>query len=201
MNTVDRHLESGGRNGASSGAARNNPWMVRYTMVLAVCVLVAIVLGASVTSEIHPIPGSSVPHVSLSAGEETSLEQTHALVAIAASILILGLAVWIQLAEKRAWLRGLGWAAAAVVVVSCLLGMSSVLQSIPHAAGFFHALLAHILLSLVVAMAVGLSRRPERHQILEDSGKPSLRSLAAVVPSLAFLQVLLGAAYRHEVMA
>jgi heme A synthase len=198
MKAVTHDKESGGRSRSASEVALSNPWLFRYAVALACCVLIAITLGALVTGEIQPIPGS--PPVSPPSAIEITLEQVHLAVAVFAGALVLGLAVWLQLAAKRAWPGRLGWAAAAVVLVDCVSGTGSTLRSHPHAAGFFHASLAHILLSLVVAITVGVAQRPDGYQPLEDSGKPSLRSLAISVPSLAFLQVLLGAAYRHDVM-
>jgi cytochrome c oxidase assembly protein subunit 15 len=173
--------------------------MFYYAAVVAFCVLIAIVLGASITSEIHPIPGSNLPQVSPFGAATTPLEHVHTAATLAAGVLILGLAVWLQLVEKRGWLRRLGWLAVAVVVIGCLSGMSSILQSFPRTGGFFHAMLAHVLFSLAVVMAVGALKQ-EHTDLLEDSGKPPLRSMGVVVPFLAFLQVLLGAAYRHDVM-
>ena len=54
-----------------------SPWMFRYAVGLALCVLVLIVLGAALTSEIQPLPGADVPVVSASTPGEISLEQGH----------------------------------------------------------------------------------------------------------------------------
>jgi heme A synthase len=70
----------------------------------------------------------------------------------------------------------------------------------PRAAGFFHALFAQCLLSIVVAATAGAYASNEPVEMLEDSGRPSLRTLALVAPHLTLLQVVLGAAFRHGLM-
>jgi heme A synthase len=183
-----------------SGASSQSPWMFRSAVMLAVCALGLIVLGASVTSEIQPMPGSVKPVVSPSKQADVLLLQAHTVMAWAVGILTLGLAIWFQSAETRAWLRWLAWTALAVVLVETWTGARNTLESLPRAAGFLHALLAQLLLSIVIAIAVGVAGRPERDQPVNDSGRPPLRSLAAAMLSLALLQILLGAAYRHGLM-
>lgn len=51
---------------------------------------------------------------------------------------------------------------------------------------------------MLLSIVVELYKVPGKYPLLVDSGKPSLRSLAPVMPALAFLQVVLGAAYRHD---
>ena len=175
-----------------------SPWMFRYAAVLALCVFCLIVLGASITSTIQPVPAT---HFSLGVGgptpTEALLEQAHFIAGlVVVSILTLGLAVWLQFAERRAWMRWLGWAALVIVAIEGWSGMQSV-RPLPGALGFVHALLAPALLSMVVAIALGANVGRERGPLLEDPGQPSFRSLAVVVPSWLFFQVLLGAAFRH----
>jgi heme A synthase len=182
------------------GASSQSAWMFRYAVMLAVCALGLIVLGASVTSEIQPMPGSAKPVVSPSTQADVLLLRAHMVAAWAVGILTLGLAIWFQSAETSAWLRWLAWTALAVVLVETWTGARNTLESLPRGAGFLHALLAQLLLSIVVAIAVGASGRPERDQPVNDSGRPPLRSLAAAMLSLALLQILLGTAYRHDFM-
>jgi heme A synthase len=182
------------------GIQHPSPWMFRYAVGLAICVLVLIVLGASLTSEIQPLPGADVPVVSASTPGAVSLDQAHTLAAWIVSALTLGLAVWLQLGDRRASLRWLGWSAFAVVVVEGWSGMQGVLQSMPRAAGFFHGLFAQCLLSIAVAAAAGAYTGTEPDEMLEDSGRPSLRSLSMVAPHLVLLQVILGATFRHGLM-
>jgi cytochrome c oxidase assembly protein subunit 15 len=182
-------------------SAKTNPWMFRYVALLALCALVLIVLGAWLTSEIQPMPGSSSPVVSASTKSDVLLDRAHTLAAWVVGFLTLGLALWLQLAPTRASLRGIGWAALAVVVVEGWLGSPSVLQSLPRAAGLFHAVLAPVFLSMVLTVALAVSSQQKPDQLVEDSSRPTLRSLATTMLCLALLQILLGAAYRHGIMA
>ncbi len=193
MKAADGHLDP-----AISRADRQQILMIRYTILLAFWLLIAIVFGASLTSELQPLPGEGVLAVSASTAIEVSLNESHIVASVVAGILVLGLAIWFQIAAQGAWLRKLGWSAVAVVVLAGFFGMPGTLQSLPRGSGFFHAILAQVLLSLVAVIAAEVYRGSGNYPVLEDSGRPSLRSLAPVMPALAFLQVILGAAYRHD---
>jgi hypothetical protein len=78
--------------------------------------------------------------------------------------------------------------------------MQGVHSSLAPAAAFFHASLAPVLLSILVAIAADDSAQKVRIQPLKDPGRLSFRALTAVVSLLALLQVLLGAAYRYGLL-
>jgi heme A synthase len=164
--------------------------LFQYSAAVGLCVLVVIVLGAALTSQIQPTPGSNAPVVIASTPGEMSLQQAHIVAAWIVAALTLGLAVWL-----RHWL---GWAAFGIVLLEGWSGMSGTLQSMPRAAGFLHALLAQGLLSIVVAAAVQVYNREKAAGTLENPGR--LRALATSASHLAMLQVILGTAYRHGVM-
>jgi heme A synthase len=176
---------------------RANPWMFRYAVGLAVCLIVLIALGAAVTSEIQPVPGASAPPAPTSAPIESLLEQVHMAAALVVTVLLFGFAAWHQTTNKSPRLNLLGWAA---VVVAIAEGLLSIGGSHSAGGGFFHALGAQVLLSMVVVLAVGVLPQPELRDIVPDTCRPPLRTLAVVTPSLTFLQVLLGAAYRHGIL-
>src|SRR6202012_5645886 len=109
---------------------RNNslysPALHRYAVTLAVCTLLLVVAGASVTSK---QAGLSVPDWPLSYGQVMPqmtggglFEHGHRMVATFGGMLTVGLAIWLSLTEKRAWMRKLGWAALGAVIVQGLLG-------------------------------------------------------------------------------
>jgi heme A synthase len=198
MKLADRRMDLGEGDGTSSGADRQRALMFRYAILLAFWLLIAIVAGASLTSELQPQPGPGVPQVSPSTAIEVSLNEIHVIASVVTVVLILGLAVWFQMAAHAVPLRKLAWAAVAIVAAGGVFGIRGVLESLPRGAGFLHALLAQLLLSLVAAIAVEIYRIPGKYPVLADSGRPSLRSLAPVMPALALLQVVLGASYRHD---
>jgi heme A synthase len=161
----------------------------RYVLFLAMCTLLLILAGACVTSETRALPGST--EVPPPTSTSMLLEQTHFAAGIAMDILTAGLAVWLMIAERRSWVRLLGGIASGAVVVESLLGRVPVL----------HALLAPVLFSLMVAIALftskGWAQGPEP---ADCRWRPSLRSLGILMPILAFMQIGLGAAYRHNTM-
>ena len=183
-----------------SGRAGRSPWMFRYVVMLLLSTLSLIVLGASVTREVQPIPGFSTPRVSPTEPTLIWLQQAHLFIAWVVGGLMLGLTGWLQWRVRRAWPRLLALAALLIVGLEGWSGMQGVHSSLPPAAAFFHASLAPVLLSILVAIATDVSPRKLPTQPLKDPGRPSFRSLTVIVSLLALLQVLLGAAYRHGLL-
>lgn len=174
----------------------------RYAVVLAVCTLFLVVAGASVTS--HQA-GLSVPDWPLSYGQVmppmvggVKWEHGHRMVATFVGMLTVGLAIWLAVAEPRRWMRRLGWAALGAVILQGVLGGLTVLLLLPPAVSVSHACLAQLFFSTTVAIALFTSRGwYGGPQIVEDSGRPSLRSLSLVIPGMILIQIALGAAFRH----
>src|ERR1700681_3609317 len=103
-----------------------NPWLHRYSILLAVCTLLLLVAGALVTSR---EAGLSVPDWPLSYGQVmppmiggVAFEHGHRMVATSVGLLTIGLLVWILRADRRTWMRKLGWVSLAWVSVVGLLG-------------------------------------------------------------------------------
>ncbi|HSR05802.1 MAG TPA: COX15/CtaA family protein [Bryobacteraceae bacterium] len=131
------------------------------------------------------------------AGQEGTPVGPHRLVASAVAVLVTGLAIWLTVAEKRAWLRRLGWMIVAGVVAEAGLGEMSGTAS--PLIGMLHAFLAPLLLALVVAIAVGTSKSWQHPPIcLPDKGWPSLRGVARYTLILVVIQVALGALFRYD---
>lgn len=191
--------------------SRNTPlspyskWLHRYAVALAVCTLLLVVAGASVTSN---QAGLSVPDWPLSYGQVMPqmtggvlFEHGHRMVATFVGMLTIGLAIWLAVAERRKWMKALGWIALGAVIVQGLLGGLTVLLLLPPAVSVSHACLAQLFFSTTVAIAVFTSRSwQDGPELVQDYGTPSLRSLAVLVPALLLLQVALGAAFRHGAM-
>jgi cytochrome c oxidase assembly protein subunit 15 len=179
------------------------PWLHRYAILVAVCTLLLVLAGASVTSK---EAGLSVPDWPLSYGQVIPqmtggvlFETGHRYIAGIVAILTIGLAMWIAKVEKRAWMRRLGWAAVGLIVAQALLGGATVLLLQPPPVSIAHACLAQLFFSVTVAIAVFTSRKwQEGPDPVEDYGWPSLRSLAIVTPVLILLQIALGAGFRHR---
>jgi cytochrome c oxidase assembly protein subunit 15 len=177
----------------------------RFAIALAVCTLFLVVAGASVTSK---QAGLSVPDWPLSYGQVMPemtggvfFEHGHRMVATFVGMLTITLAIWLALADQRAWMRKLGWIALGAVIVQGLLGGLTVLLLLPPAVSVAHACLAQLFFSTTVAIAIFTSRSWQGGAVVvEDYGKPSLRSLAVVIPMLVLAQIALGAAFRHGAM-
>lgn len=178
-------------------------WLHRFSILLAALTLFLVVAGASVTSN---EAGLSVPDWPLSYGKlmpemkgGVFYEHGHRMVATTVGLLTIVLAVWLQLSERRRWLRRLGWVALAAVIVQGVLGGVTVLLLLPKAVSITHACLAQLFFTLTVAIAVFTSPSWKRGpELVEDHGSPSLRSMAILTAASVLVQIALGAAYRHE---
>jgi heme A synthase len=161
-----------------------NPWQHRCAVILAVLTLIIIALGASLTSEIRPLPGSAATALIVA---DPSLEQAHRIAGIAVALLTFGLAIWISSSGGP---RLTGWIAVAAVIVESVSGGVPVI----------HALIAPILFSLIVVVAVLTSASWQTGPRLVECEWGPLRPLGIVVPILIVMQIGLGAAFRHNAM-
>jgi heme A synthase len=168
-----------------------NPALHRYTIVVAAFALAVIISGAYITST------EVAARQSQSAIMGGIHEGLHRALSIALAFLALGAAFWISFTATLGWLRALAWTAFATLAIDAGLGWST--SPLSPTVGVFHALLAHLFLSLIVVIAVGTSsgwnREPE---LVDGSSRPLLRPLAVAIPPVIFLQITLGAAYRHD---
>jgi cytochrome c oxidase assembly protein subunit 15 len=179
-----------------------NPSLHRYALALAICTLFLVVAGASVTSN---QAGLSVPDWPLSYGQVMPqmtggvfFEHGHRMVATFVGMLTIGLAFWLSRRDQRAWMRKLGWAALGAVIVQGGLGGLTVLLLLPPAVSVSHACLAQLFFSTTVAIAVFTSKSWfEEREMVNDYGRPSLRSLALLAPAMVLAQIALGASFRH----
>jgi heme A synthase len=85
------------------------------------------------------------------------------------------------------------------VAVQAVLGGEVVRQLLQYWLPVIHAVFAQIVFAAVLGIAVFTSRwwMSERLQLV-DTGTPSIRSLAIVNAGVIFLQVVLGAGFRHS---
>jgi heme A synthase len=168
-------------------------WIFGFAVLVAVAVLANLVSGAVLTNTL------ALAGAEASAAAKTSIFSLlgHRYVAEAAGTLVVALAVWITIADKRARVKWFVWVAVACVAVEALLGRASTRLS--DSLGFLHAILAEFLFAVLVAVAVyawrGWETRPAQ---IMDKGWPSLRSLSNTTVGALVLQVGLGAAFRHN---
>ncbi len=127
-------------------------------------------------------------------------EHGHRMVAEFIGLLIIVMAIWTQRVEQRKWMKALGWIALAAVVGQGVLGGLTVLFYLPWAISTAHATLAQTIFCAVVAMALFTSKSwlQETDPIYEHGLSPSTPMLAAVTAACVWIQLILGAAFRHS---
>lgn len=177
----------------------------RFAVVTAAATLLLLIAGALVTSN---DAGLAVPDWPLSYGTwlppmvgNIVYEHGHRMVATLVGLLTTILAVWLLLKEPRRWVRRLGLVALAAVSLQGILGGLTVLLLLPRPISIAHASLAQIFFCLAVSLAVFTGpgwRAPENR--VEDAGQPPLVDLCAATTLLIFVQLILGASYRHSLL-
>ena len=175
----------------------------RYAIFLSICTFILLIAGALVTSNEAAL---SVPDWPLSYGSLTPpmvggirYEHTHRVIAALVGLLTIGLAVLLWRKDQRKWVRYLGLAAIGAVIAQGVLGGLTVLLYLHYGMPVAHACLAQIFFGTVVSIAVFTSRWwiSDLPQI-EDHGSPSIHTLATLNAVVIFLQVVLGAGFRHR---
>jgi len=137
------------------------------------------------------------PFSSLQGGD--LFEFSHRVFAGGLGVLTLVLAVVLWVKEKRPWLRRLGVIAVLGVIVQAILGGQVVIRLLHYWLPVIHACFAQIVFGAVLSIAVFTSKWwvSERPQ-LEDTGSPSIRTIAMLNAGVIYLQVILGAGFRHK---
>jgi heme A synthase len=163
----------------------------RYSIFLVIFALAVIVSGAFITStEVAARQSQSVASVAIS-------EVLHRYLAIGLMVFTLGMGIWLSMKRVTGWLRALTWIGVALLGLDGAVGWSA--PPLSPAAGVFHAFLAHLFLSVIVVVAMGTSAGWNREpKIVDGSERPLLRPAAVATPPVVLLQIVLGAAYRHD---
>jgi len=172
-----------------------------YFAVITACfTFLLIVAGALVTGN---EAGLSVPDWPLSYGSlnppwegNIRYEHGHRLVAAFVGLLTIALAVWVWKKEPRRPVRKLGWIALGVVVAQGILGGVTVLWYLPAPISVLHACLAQTFFCLVVSLA-WLSSSAWAQRVRDRSPGLPLNRLAMAAAGAIYLQLLLGAIFRH----
>jgi heme a synthase len=182
----------------------SNRWLRRYATFVACATFLLIIAGALVTSN---DAGLSVPDWPTSFGSfrmprmvgGVKFEHGHRMIAGTVAILTILLALWLWRSEPRAWVRKLGGVAVLVVIAQAVLGGITVLFFLPVTISVSHACLGQAFFCLTVSLALFTASdwRWDEQQF-QDSGAPSLRQLTAGTTAAIFLQLMLGAAFRHN---
>jgi len=186
-----------------------NRGLHRFAVVLACWTFLLIIAGALVTSN---DAGLSVPDWPTSFGSlykipklvgGVKFEHAHRMIAQVAGLLTIILAVWTWRTEKRRWMRILGWGALATVIAQGILGGLTVLFFLPPLISSAHAALAQTFFCIAVAIAVftGLKWVEEQPRVEFDTRRPSLFTLSLLSIFVLYVQLILGAMFRHHGMS
>ena len=126
-------------------------------------------------------------------------EHGHRMFAELIGLLIIVLAVWAQRVETRAWMRVLGWTALAAVIAQGIIGGITVKLGLLWWTSTAHATLGQMIFCIVVAMALFTSRSwIESSETIPEQGLwPNTPALAAIAAACVWVQLILGAAFRH----
>lgn len=181
----------------------------RFAIFTACVTLVLIVAGALVTSN---DAGLSIPDWPRSYGYFTRVPQwvggiryefSHRVIAGSVAVLTLLLAGWTLLVERRKWLRWLAVGALCTWVAQAVLGGLTVLLLQPPAVSSAHATVAQTFfcIAVLIAMFTGRSWIEEHPRVEPDSRRPSLITLTLLSVFVLYVQLILGAMFRHHGMS
>jgi len=115
-------------------------------------------------------------------------------------LLIIIMAAWTQRVETRKWMRVLGWIALAAVVGQGVLGGITVLNLLPWSISTAHATMAQTIFCVVIAMALFTGRAwlQDSEPITEHDLTPNTPTLTELAAVCVWVQLILGAAFRHS---
>jgi cytochrome c oxidase assembly protein subunit 15 len=187
---------------------RGNRWLHRFAFFTAIATLFLICSGGMVTSK---GAGLAVPDWPTTFGYNMFLfpvskwvggiffEHIHRLVASTVGFLTIILTVWLWRGESRRWLRNLGFAALAAVILQGVLGGLRV-TLLKDEIGVFHACLAQGFLGMLVVITLATSRLWQRVSGVGEAsgGARALARVAIFATAIIYVQLALGATMRHE---
>jgi len=183
--------------------ASYHPGVHRFAVFTVGWTVLLLIAGALVTSNDAAL---SVPDWPKSFGTWTPpmvggvfYEHSHRVTAGVLGVLTLILAIWIWIKEERRWLRWFAVIAVGGIVAQAILGGQVVIQLLHYWLPVIHACFAQIMFGALLSIAVFTSQwwitdRPQ----LDNRGSPSIHSLALLNAGVIFLQVFLGAGFRHK---
>ena len=165
-----------------------------------------IIAGALVTSN---DAGLSVPDWPTSFGSlykiphlvgGVKFEHTHRMIAQFVGFLSIILAVWTWRADPRRWMKYLGLTALGLVIAQGVLGGITVLYYLPPAVSSAHAALAQTFFCVVILIALftGQNWVEETPRLEIDHQRPSLFALVLFSIFVLYVQLILGAMFRHH---
>ena len=180
----------------------------RFAVFTACVTFVLIIAGALVTSN---DAGLSIPDWPTSFGSFSvpplhggiRYEWSHRAIAGSIVLITVSIAAWTWLADRRRWMKWLGVAALGTVIAQAILGGLTVLLLQPPWVSSAHAAVGQTFFCIAVTIAVftGRSWVEEVPQIEIDNRRPSLVTLSLLSIFVLYVQLILGAMFRHHGMS
>jgi cytochrome c oxidase assembly protein subunit 15 len=180
-----------------------HPSVHKFAIFVVCWTILLLIAGALVTSNEAAL---SVPDWPLSYGTLTPpmvggirFEHSHRVIAAVLGLLSVALAVGVWAKDERCWLRWFSVIAVAGIGAQAVLGGEVVRQLLHYWLPVIHACFAQIVFAALLSIAVFTSRwwMSDQPQV-EDTGSPSIHSLAIANAAVIYLQVILGAGFRHK---
>jgi cytochrome c oxidase assembly protein subunit 15 len=183
--------------------AKYHPGVHKFAFFLVLYSAVLLTAGALVTSEDAAL---AVPDWPLSYGTLNppmvggiAFEHSHRLIAAGLGFLIIILAFLLWRYEERPWMKWLGFAALGGVIFQGILGGLTVIKLLHYWLPVMHACTAEIMFAILVSIAFFTSRWYMKSlPQYADRGSPSIHSIVTLNAFVIFLQVLVGAGFRHK---
>jgi len=130
------------------------------------------------------------------------IEHTHRVIAAILGIWIIVLAAVLARYDERPWLKRFGYVAVLGVIVQGVLGGLTVLKLLHYWLPVMHACTAEIMFAMLVSIAFFTSRwYVQDLPQYADATSPTIYSIVTFNAMVIFLQVLLGAGFRHGYMS
>jgi cytochrome c oxidase assembly protein subunit 15 len=130
-------------------------------------------------------------------------EWSHRAIAGSIVLLTISIAAWTWWTDRRHWMKWLGIGALCTVITQAILGGLTVLFLQPPWVSSAHAAVAQTFFCIAVLIAVFTGRRwvEEAPQREFDTRRPSLRALTLLSILVLYVQLILGAMFRHHGMS
>jgi len=186
--------------------ATYHPGVHRFALFVVVWATVLLTAGALVTSEDAAL---AVPDWPLSYGTLNppmvggiAFEHSHRLIAAGLGLLTIVLAALLWRYDERPAIRYLGLAALGGVILQGILGGLAVLKLLHYWLPVMHACTAEIVFAILVSIAFFTGRWwMQNLPQCEDRGSPAIHAIVSLNAFLIFLQVLVGAGFRHRYLS
>ncbi len=179
----------------------NRIWLRRFSKLTCFSTLFLVFVGGMVTSTGS---GLAVPDWPLSYGMlfppmvgGVFYEHGHRLVALVVGFFMLILAVWLGIAERRRWVKNLGFLALGAVILQGILGGITVKFFLPTAVSVAHGVLAQtfFILTIIIAYSQSMERSKRiGHAELENN---LAIKLSLLLVCFIYVQLIIGAVMRH----